>query len=149
MRQRSSITVVLLFGAILALVGGSSGCAALRDDLSRAEQSYDQNRYDEALIWLVSLEDDTPDMDPDIRARFYYLRGMTAYRLGHRDDALHFLALTRELAGDENSTALRPEWRESLARILTELTPTDGSFRARRGEGGGSGDESTSSSSSL
>lgn len=110
---------------------GASGCAALRDDLIRAEQSYDQARYEDALVWLDDLEDDTPDMDVDMRARFYYLRGMTAYRLGHRDDALHYLALARELAGEETSRSLRPEQRQTMTRTLDELTPVDASFHAR------------------
>ncbi len=57
-----------------------------------------------------------------MRARCYYLRGMTEYRLGHRADALHYLAVAREVAGERGS-GLRPEWRQIMDRTLTELTP--------------------------
>ncbi len=117
--------------AALGLLSLLAGCAALRDDMQRAEDSYDQARYDDALVWLEDLEEDTPDMDLDMRTRFYYLRGMTAYRLGHRDHALHYLAVARELAGEETSAALRPEQRQTMERALTELTPHDASFHAR------------------
>ena len=119
----------------LAIVGLLSaltvGCAALKDDMRRAEDSYEQANYEHALVWLDDLEDDSPDMDTEMRARFYYLRGMTAYRLGHRNDALHYLAVAREVAGEESQGALRPEWREQMDRALAELTPQDASFRAR------------------
>lgn len=115
---------------IVALVA-LAGCAALRDDMKRAEDSYDEARYEDSLVWLDELEDSTPDMQVDMRARFYYLRGMTAYRLGHRNDALHYLALAREVAGEETSRALRPEQRQTMTRTLDELTPHDATFRAR------------------
>src|SRR5262245_40160591 len=83
------------------------GCAAVASDLRRAEVSYEQARYEDALVWLTDLEDDAPSMDPQSRARYYYMRGMTDYRLGHRLEALHYLALAREVAG-ENGSGLRP-----------------------------------------
>lgn len=116
--------------AVLAL-GVLSGCSALRDDMVRAENAYDEARYDVARVWLEDLEDDTPDMEIDMRARFYYLRGMTAYRLGHRNPALHYLALAREVSGEESSGALRPEQRQTMERTLAELTPQDATFHAR------------------
>jgi len=127
----------------LALVLLALGCAALKNDMQLAETAYDEARYDEALIWLDDLEKDTPDMDVEMQARFYYLRGMTAYRLGHRNDALHYLAVAREVAGEESVTTLRPEWRQAMDRTLTELTPHDRSFRAREGSGGDEAGEST------
>ena len=116
-----------------ALAGGLclASCAALSDDLRRAEQAYEQAQYEDALVWLDDLEDDAPDMDVDQRARFYFLRGMTAYRLVQRNDALHYLALAREQAGEQGE-GLRPEWRTSMDRTLTELMPTaPRSFYAR------------------
>jgi hypothetical protein len=98
------------------------GCAALSDDLRRAETNYEQARYEDALVWLSDLEDDAPSMDAEMRARYFYLRGMTEYRLGHRGDALHYLAVAREVAGDQGA-GLRPEWRQIMDSTLTELTP--------------------------
>lgn len=104
------------------------GCAAIADDMRRAEQSYETARYENTLIWLRDLEDDAPGMDLDMRARYFYLRGMTEYRLGHRADALHYLAVAREIASD-GGAGLRPEWRQLMDRTLTELTPRGMSWR--------------------
>lgn len=99
--------------------------------MQQAEAAYDQAQYDNALVWLEDLEDDTPDMDLDMRARFYYLRGMTAYRLGHRNHALHYLAVAREVAGEPSSGALLPDERRTMERALAELTPNEATFHAR------------------
>jgi hypothetical protein len=92
--------------------------------MRRAEDAYDQARYETARIWLVDLERRAPGMSRPMRARYFYLRGMTEYRLGHRLDALHYLAVARELAGDD-SAVLRDEQRDLLARTLAELEPRD------------------------
>ena len=127
----SSLPMARQIAMVVLSAGLLAGCAALRDDMVRAENAYDEARYDDAMVWLVDLEQDTPDMDIDMRARFYYLRGMTAYRLGHRNPALHYLALAREVSGEEGSRALMPEQRQTMERTLAELTPQDASFRAR------------------
>ncbi len=110
-----------------ALIGLSClvfiGCGAAAATLRRAEQSYDQARYETTLSWLVDLEPDAPSLDHDQRVRFFYVRGMAEYRLGHRSEALYYLAVAREVAGDDG-TGLRREQQELLARTLTELTPT-------------------------
>jgi hypothetical protein len=69
-------------------------------------------------------------MDRPMQARFFYLRGMTAYRLGERDDALHYLALARETAG-ENHRGLREGWDRQLAQALDELTPDTATHHSR------------------
>jgi len=108
--------------AVILLLGAAFGCAAVRDDMQRAEVSYEAARYEDTLVWLRDLEDDAPSMDVEMRARYFYLRGMTEYRLGHRSDALHYLAVAREVAGDQGS-GLRPEWRQIMDTTLAELTP--------------------------
>jgi hypothetical protein len=106
----------------LAMMMALPACAALSDDMNRAETAYGAARYEDTLIWLRDLEDDAPSMDLEMRARYYYLRGMTEYRLGHRGDSLHYLAVAREVTGD-GGAGLRPEWRQIMDRTLTELTP--------------------------
>lgn len=105
-----------------------AGCAAIREDMQRAEASYEAARYEDTLVWLRDLEDDAPSMDLTLRARYFYLRGMTEYRLGNRSDALHYLAVAREVASEEGAD-LRPEWRQIMERTLQELTPRDRSHR--------------------
>lgn len=108
---------------LLLLAGSLGGCAAIAQEMQRAEQAYDQARYEAALTWLDDLEDEALSMDVEDRARYFYLRGMTEYRLGHRPEALHYLAVAREVAG-ERGEGLRDEQEELMDRTLGELTPT-------------------------
>jgi hypothetical protein len=116
---------------LIALLFPAGGCAALQTEMVFAENAYDEAHYDDALVWLSDIEDDVPDMDDEMRARFYFVRGMTAYRLGKRDDALYYLSVAREVAGEEQSSPLGPSWHQTMERTLTELTPESATFRAR------------------
>ncbi|WP_053235332.1 hypothetical protein [Sandaracinus amylolyticus] len=107
---------------IFALALGA--CAATSSEMRRAEEAYDQARFDAARTWLVDLEDIAPSMDEPMRARYFYLRGMAEYRLGHRLEALHYLEVAHEIAG-ENGRGLREEQRDLLARTRAELEPVD------------------------
>ena len=100
---------------------GLVACAALRDDMKRAETSFEQARYEDVMVWLDELEPSVAEMEQPMRARFYYLRGLTALRLGQKKRARHYLALCREEAGPEQAS-LRPEWRTNMASALAELT---------------------------
>ena len=126
---------VVFVSMALAMMVSLGACAALSDDMRRAEQAYELARYGDTLIWLRDLEDDAPSMDVEMRARYYYLRGMTEYRLGHRGSALHYLAVAREVAGDQGA-GLRPEWRQIMDRTLTELTPRGMSHQPPEESGG-------------
>lgn len=129
--ERSLLVVVLA-----SVLGASPGCAAVQDDMQRAEVSYEQARYEDSLVWLRDLEGEAPAMDVALRARYFYLRGMTEYRLGNRANALHYLAVAREVTGDQGA-GLRPEWRQIMERTLIELTPRGMSHRPpEAGEGG-------------
>ena len=108
--------------ALIALSTFVSACAATTSEMRRAEEAYDQARFDAARTWLVDLEDEAPSMDEPLRLRYFYLRGMAEYRLGHRLDALHYLAVARELSSERG---LRDEQRQLLERTLTELEPRE------------------------
>ena len=108
---------------LLLVIGLMAGCASLADDLRRTETAYSQAQYQRASIWLVDLERHAAEMDTDVRARFFFMRGMTAYHLGQPGEALHYLALAREVAGDD-ATALRSRWRQTLTSTLGELEGT-------------------------
>lgn len=135
----------------LALTMSVGACAALSDDMNRAETAYGAARYEDTLIWLRDLEDDAPSMDLEMRARYYYLRGMTEYRLGHRGNSLHYLAVAREVTGD-GGAGMRSEWRQIMDRTLTELTPRGANHRPpdESGDGeveNGGGEESDAETS--
>lgn len=110
--------VAALGTAALSLV---LGCAALSDDLRRARKSYAAAAYEDALTWLDAVERDIPSAERHDQAAWHYLRGMTAYRLGERRDARHYLALAHVIAGPDG-TGLQPEWRRTLAITLAELS---------------------------
>lgn len=109
-------------GALVLLLL-STGCGAALRDLDRAESDYDDARYEAALEWLEDLEPRATSFDEENRVRYFYLRGMTEYRLSHRYSALHYLALAREMAGETNE-GLTDNQPEILSRTLAELTPT-------------------------
>jgi hypothetical protein len=106
---------------VLAAVAGL-GCGALRDDVARAQVSYEDARHREALIRLEHLDHRIADMDRDLRSQYYYLRGMVSEALDRPDDALHYLALAREetkLGG----AGLTSEQLAQLEQAIAELTP--------------------------
>jgi len=111
--------------ALAILVSVSlAACAATASEMRRAEEAYDAARFDAARTWLVDLEDRAPGMQPPMRARYFYLRGMAEYRLGHRLEALHYLEVAKEILGDDQRT-LREEQRQLLAHTLDELEPRE------------------------
>lgn len=108
-------------GALLLLL--LTGCGAALADLARAEHDYEDARYEAALEWLEDLEGHATAFDEPHRVQYFYLRGMTEYRLEHRPEALHYLALANEMAGEDH-VGLEDEETELLGRTLAELTPT-------------------------
>ncbi|MCA9528821.1 MAG: hypothetical protein KC543_01650 [Myxococcales bacterium] len=105
--------------AVLALCT-APGCATVGSDIAHARRAYEQARYENALVWLEPLDRDVGAMRPDDRARYFYLRGMSEYRLGRPRDAAHYLALARE-ADAAAGHPLSPAWRRALDRALTSL----------------------------
>ncbi|MAQ15160.1 MAG: hypothetical protein CMN30_10260 [Sandaracinus sp.] len=107
-----------------------AGCSQLSDEMLTIEAGYREARYEDVVVWLDDLEPDVPAMDEPERARFFYLRGMAAHRLGDHDEALHYLALAREVAGPDGR-GLREGWRAQLDETLVALTPTGATHHAR------------------
>ncbi len=96
------------------------GCTGVRDELRRAETAFAEARYEDVETWLVDLEPNVARMQPDLRARYYYLAGMSAFRMGQRARARHALALCRaEL--ESSPAALPPAWSRNLESALAEL----------------------------
>lgn len=61
-----------------------------------------------------------PRLTEPEQAHYAYLRGMTDYRIGHRNDARHWLAIAR--AYDENSPGLLPaDWKARTTEALVAL----------------------------
>jgi tetratricopeptide (TPR) repeat protein len=111
-----ALAVALLLPG-LGLVGACSGS---RDILARGQRYYEDNQYERALaIWreLSRHEDALTESDT---ARYAYLRGMTDYRLGFRDDARHWLALA-QATEQRHPGGLDPQWPARLDGALEDL----------------------------
>lgn len=119
----------LAFACAVWLVSAAA-CTTVRSDLRTAQLLYKDARYEEAALWLSELESQAPDMDDGELARFHYLRGMTAFRLGQREEALHYLVLSDELVSAD-ANALPAAWRSVMERTLQEIMPTGASPHAR------------------
>ncbi len=113
-----------LRGLVVAGLATLAACTSWSNEIHQAELAYDEARPDAALAWLDVVGDDNLGRMPlSDRARYLYVRGMTEFRLGRRDDALYHLALAREVSGTDG-VSLRSEQRDLMDRTLTELTPT-------------------------
>ncbi|MCC7542995.1 MAG: hypothetical protein IT379_42660 [Deltaproteobacteria bacterium] len=134
------VRLQLVSFALVAGLLASWGCAQQRDNFRRAEDHYAAARYDAAERWWTEMEPEVGGMSLELRTRFYYLRGMTAYRLQKRWDARHYLAIARELNGDQGAL-LGSSWTETLQRTLTELNVDEGAGAPGEGGGGSPDDE--------
>lgn len=114
MNARALVAAVVLLG--------STACGAALADLRRAEESYDDARYEAAREWLLDIESTSMGFSRPDRTRYFYTRGMTEYRLEHRSEALYYLAMARQTAGEDDE-GLEDEQVQILSRTLAELTP--------------------------
>lgn len=106
----------LLGGALLLL----SACTNYSHQLQRGQGYYERNQYEMALAVWRNLEADQDSLSDAEMVRYCYLRGMTAFRLGYRDDARYWLGLST--AGQTKvKDALAEDERERMARTLAEL----------------------------
>jgi hypothetical protein len=98
-----------------------SGCATYRDELVRAQSSFDQNQHERALALLRDLEPDyAAHLEVPQQAQYAYLRGMTDYRMGYKADARHWLAIA--LSYDEQSPGMLPaDWKARSTDALNEM----------------------------
>ncbi|HET9956440.1 MAG TPA: hypothetical protein VFQ61_18150 [Polyangiaceae bacterium] len=107
------------FVSVLACVALQS-CVTYREQLNRGQRLYEENQYERALALLRNLDGDVDSLSSVEQSRYYYLRGMTDYRLGYRAEARHFLA-TAQAADALQPGGLIPEWQERMRAALAEL----------------------------
>jgi hypothetical protein len=105
-------------------VGGfavlSVGCTNYRDQLQRGQGYYEQNQYEAALAIWRNVEPDQSALTRPEMVRYCYLRGMTDFRLGYRDDARYWLGLAKA-ATPAGEPALQPDEAKRLEETLAEL----------------------------
>jgi hypothetical protein len=120
----------LAFGAWLALV--LAACGGTAQDLGRAERHYRRAEFPKALALLRLVGDELDQLPEDQRARYFYLRGMSDYRiaasLGEGELRTSFRAHARQHLVDARGAlraapnALGPDEQGVLYRTLLELS---------------------------
>lgn len=117
---RKALTFVVFVLATAALASASVGCSTYRDQLVRSQHSFEKNEYERTLGLLRALEPDVRRLERPEQAQYAYLRGMTDYRIGHRSDARHWLAIAKTY--DETSPGILPsDWKTRMVEALDEM----------------------------
>lgn len=124
---RSPRRVLALLGLLLG------GCFGPREILARGQAYYEDNEYERALAVWRELERHEPVLGTADRARYAYLRGMTDYRLGFRDDARHWLAMAK-VTEQRHPGSLAPAWMTRLDGALGDLDREIFGIRAEGGD---------------
>lgn len=107
---------LLVLGFVIAL----AGCNTYRDQLARSQKHFEQNNYEPALGLLRNMENDLDRLTPAERTHYAYLRGMSDYRIGYRQDARHWLALARTY--DEATPGVLPvDWKVRAKEAIDEM----------------------------
>jgi hypothetical protein len=115
--MRKALRLVSLMAVLASL---ACGCTTYRDQLVRSQHSFEQNKHENTLGLLRTLEPDVTRLSTPEQAQYAYLRGMTDYRIGHRTDARHWLAIARTY--DETTPGILPsDWKARMTEALDEL----------------------------
>lgn len=97
-----------------------ASCATYHNQLASAQSAFDDNQHERTLALLRDLEPDATRLPQPEQAQYAYLRGMTDYRMGFKNDARHWLAIAR--AFDEQTPGILPaDWRQRTTDTLAEL----------------------------
>ena len=107
------------FVIALSLIGLAS-CATYHNELFSAQAAFEKNEHERTLALLRDLEPDVTRLSQPEQAQYAYLRGMTDYRVGYKNDARHWLAIAR--AFDEQTPGILPnDWKQRTTDTLAEL----------------------------
>ena len=109
--------------ACTLIAGMLVACTTVRDDLRRAEAAFSEARYEDVETWVAELAPEVSSMSAEQRARYYYLAGMSAFRIGRRARARHALALCREEV-ELGKVQLPLTWSRNLTAALAQLAPS-------------------------
>jgi hypothetical protein len=85
----------LLAACVLCGLLVFAGCSNYADMLQRGQVYYEHNEYERALSVWRQLDADRDSLGAEGRVRYYYLRGMTDFRLGYHPDARYWLGLAQ------------------------------------------------------
>jgi len=114
---------------LAGLIASATACTSVSKDLATVAVLYRDARYEAASAWLAQLSLEVASMDLRERARFHYLRGMTAYRLYQYPDAAHELALAASavaVTGDALTDTQRGMLDQTLAEVALSTSYATG-----------------------
>ena len=114
------VLVVWLRMAWIGSVWLGVACSGHRDTLARGQSYYEDNQYEQALAVWRALGPYESAFGPLELGRYAYLRGMTDYRLGFRDDARHWLAIAKATER-RHAGSLDAAWIARLDGALGDL----------------------------
>ncbi len=113
--MRKVLVAALALGALASL-----GCNTYREQLVRAQHTFENNEHERTLTLLRELERDVGHLSGPEQAEYAYLRGMTDYRVGFRSDARHWLSIAKTY--EDNSPGMLPgDFKQRLGAALDEL----------------------------
>lgn len=113
MRKRFGLAVVVIALASVA-------CNTYRDQLVRSQHAFEKNEHERTLGLLRALEPDVTRLEPSEQAQYAYLRGMTDYRIGYRNDARHWLSIAKSY--DDGAPGMLPtDWKARMTEALDEM----------------------------
>jgi hypothetical protein len=110
---------------------GLVACTTYRDNLSRGERLYQENKFEDSLALCRLMERDVDALTRTEQARYAFLRGMTDYQLGYKADARHWLAIAwaiheQEVGGlDADAQLKTKDTLDELNREVYGLVPVD------------------------
>jgi hypothetical protein len=134
-RFGAPLAVPVVLAAALTCVLAWSSCATYRQDLDRARNHYEANRYEQALALFRVLEPDMDSFSEAEKIQYAYFRGMTDYRLaslanagssvtdpkkGFRDNAHHWLAIASAIE-KKTPGGLTEEQKQRLGDAMGDL----------------------------
>lgn len=117
MRNAPALAVALVAPALSTSL---TACSTYRDELLRSQQSFDQNQHERALALLRALEPNATRLSLGEQAQYAYLRGMSDYRIGYRNDARHWLSIAKAHE-DASQGTLPAEWTARMNEALEEM----------------------------
>jgi hypothetical protein len=96
------------------------GCNTYADSLGRAQRAFEQSEHERALAILRTLEPDVRRLSDGDRAKYYYLRGLTDFRIGYRLEARHWLSLASAIV-KQTPDSLPADWSKRLKESQKDL----------------------------
>jgi hypothetical protein len=84
---------------VCGLAAGLLACATFQESMQRGLAHFQADRFEDAMAVWIEIEPNVVEQSRRERGEYYAYVGLTHARLGHRRDAIHYLALARQYWG--------------------------------------------------